>query len=167
MRLFLFELLAVCAGAMVGGSAADDTYVEIPLNQIPKPVAQAVMKKFPEAQPQSASRGIEENKPFYDVFIKVKAQNIWVTCNERGSILTIDRELAAKDLPKPVAAALQKKYPKAAIRMVNEITEDNSAVFDVAITFNNKPLIAIFSADGRLLEEAEDEEAVPRSASAK
>lgn len=157
-RPLLFILLACLAGAMPPARADDKTYTEIPLAQVPRGVVQAVQKKFPDAQPQSASRGIEDNKPFFDVFIKVKGQSIWVTCDSQGTILTIDREIAAKDLPKPIAAAFQKKYPKAAIRLVNEITEDNYTTYDIAITFNSKRLIAIFAADGRFLEELDDDE---------
>jgi hypothetical protein len=167
MRTFLIWSWLGCLAAFTGICGADETYIEIPLNEVPKPVAQAVAKKFPDAQPQSASRGIEEGKAFYDIFVKVKAQKIWVTCDQQGAILTIDREIAAKDLPKPVAAALQKKYPKAAIRLVNEITEDKTSSYDLAITVNNKPLIAIFAADGQFLEELEDEEASPPAAAAK
>jgi hypothetical protein len=159
-------MLAITAGfaVAIGSVHADDkSYTEIPLAQVPRPVVQAVQKKFPDAQPQSASRGVEENKPYFDIYIKVKGQNIWVTCDAQGAILTIDREITAKDLPKPVAAGFQKKYPKAAIRMVNEITEDNYSTYDIAITLNSKPLIAIFAADGKFLEELEDDEPAPAS----
>jgi hypothetical protein len=150
----------VClVGALAHAGIADDkNYTEIPLAQVPRLVVQAVTKKFPDAQPQSASRGLEDNKPFFDVYIKVKGQNIWVTCDSQGAILTIDREIASNDLPKPVATAFAKKYPKAAVRMVNEITEDNYATYDIAITLNSKPLIAIFAADGKFVEELDDDE---------
>jgi hypothetical protein len=155
---------AVCLlASFATADNGDDGYVEIPLAQVPRPVVQAVQKKFPDAQPQSASRGVEENKPYFDVHIKAKGQNIWVTCDAQGAILTIDREIAAKDLPKPVAAAFAKKYPKAAIRMVNEITEDNYATYDVAVTVSGKPLVAVFAADGKFLEELDDDEPAPAS----
>ena len=61
-------------------------------------------------------------------------------------------------MPKPVAAAIQKRYPKAAVRLVNEITEGGSPTYDIAITFNNKKLIVTFSPAGELLEESDDQE---------
>src|SRR5204863_4441511 len=119
-----------CLGRLIAGlsivalvaaaAAADDP---LPLNQVPKVVRDAVMKRFPEAKPQSATQGIEDNKPYIDVVILVKTQKIWVTCDPDGTIRVIDREITVEDLPQPVAAALQKKYPKATIRLVNEITE--------------------------------------------
>jgi hypothetical protein len=161
VRPLLLALLACLADATAPAHADDKNYAEIPLAQVPKPVVQAIQKKFPDAQPQSASRGVEENKPYFDVYIKVKGQNIWVTCDAQGAILTIDREITAKDLPKPVAAAFAKKYPKAEIRMVNEVTEDNYSTYDIAITVSGKPLIAIFAADGKFLEQLDDDEPAP------
>src|SRR5687768_7114163 len=100
----LLAPIVFLVGSLAHAGIADDkSYTEIPLAQVPRLVVLAVTKKFPDAQPQSASRGIEDNKPFFDVYIKVKGQNIWVTCDAQGAILTIDREIAAKDLPKPVA----------------------------------------------------------------
>src|SRR5262245_49465348 len=134
-------------------SAADDAPVEVPLAQVPKAVLETVKKNFPEAQLQSASRGMDEGKPFYDVFVKVKAQSVWVTCDGRGALLVIDREITLKQLPKPVADALTKKYPKATIELVNEIIEGSGTSYDIELTFNQKKLIAFFESSGKFIEE--------------
>ena len=122
---------------------------------------ETVKRKFPDARPQSASRGIEDNKPFYDVFIKVREQNIWVTCDATGTVLVVDREIAPRELPKPVSESLLRRYPKAVIRGVNEITEGNETSYDVAITWSKKKLIAIFQASGQFVEDMDDDEADP------
>ena len=148
----------VLVSAACAAIAADD-YQPIPLNQVPKAVRDAVMKRFPDAKPQEAHQGTDENKkPFVDVHILVKNQKVWVTCELDGAIRTIDREIALADVPKAVAAAIQKRYPKAAIRLVNEITEGSAPTYDIALTFNNKKLVASFSAAGEWLEESEDDE---------
>jgi|SRR5581483_3342896 len=146
-------LLAV-AGAAIG---ADD-YQPLPLNQVPKAVRDAVMKRFPEAKPQEAHQGTDENKkPFVDVHILVKNQKVWVTCEVDGAIRTVDREITLAEVPKAVAAAVQKRYPKAAVRLVNEITEGGSPTYDIALTFNKKNVVATFSSAGEFLEEVDDE----------
>jgi hypothetical protein len=152
-------LVAAACLLMVSMAVADDSTMDIPLTQVPKAVMDAVKKKFPEAKPQSASQGKEENnQPFYDVFIHVKSQKIWVTCDSQGKILVIDREITLKDLPQPVADALHKRYPKATIRLVNEIADDGSTSYDIAVTFNKKSLIAVFAASGQFVEQLDDEE---------
>ena len=137
--------------------AADD-YKPLALAQVPKVVRDAVMKKYPDAKPQDAHQGIDGNKKtFFDVHVLVKDQKIWITCDPAGVILTIDREIKPSQLPKPVTAALAKKYPQAAIRLVNEITDDSAPVYEIAFTVGKKNLIATFAASGELLEEGEDE----------
>jgi hypothetical protein len=153
--------ICACIALVSAASAAiaADDYQPLPLNQVPKAVRDAVMKRFPEAKPQEAHQGTDENKkPYVDVHILVKNQKIWVTCETDGSIRTVDREIALPEVPKAVAAAIQKRYPKAAVRLVNEITEGSAPTYDIALTFNKKKLIATFSAAGELVEESEDDE---------
>jgi hypothetical protein len=57
-----------------------------------------------------------------------------------------------------VAGAVGKKFPKAAIRGVNEIVEGPETIYDLALTFNGKKIIAIFEASGNLVEVSEDDE---------
>lgn len=145
-----FTILAIAPGR------ADEEPKPLELNQVPKAVMNSVTKKYPDAKPQSATQGVENNKPYIDVHVLVKSQKVWVTCDPNGTIREIDREITVKELPPQVSAALQKKYPQATIRLLNEITSDSAPVYDIALTFQKKPLIAIFAASGEFLEEIPD-----------
>jgi hypothetical protein len=137
---------------------ADDDYRPLPLNQVPPAVRDAVLKKFPGAKPQDAHQGIDENKkPFIDVHILAGNRKVWVTCDPSGAIRTIDREITLQELPNSVAAAAQRKYPKATVRLVNEISEGTSPVYDIALTVNKKAIIATFSSSGEFISETEDD----------
>jgi hypothetical protein len=153
-----FVALLLLVGLITSACLANDSQADIPLAQVPKAVMEAVKKKFPEATPESASKGVEDGQPFYDVQVKLKARNAWITCDPQGRILSVDREITFQELPKAVAGAVSKKYPKAAIRGVNEIVEGPETVYDLALTFNGKKLIAIFEASGKFVEESEDDE---------
>jgi hypothetical protein len=144
--------------AAASGLAADSEPQPLPLNQVPKAVVNAVMAKYPNAKPQSAAQGIENNQPFIDVHVLVNNQKIWLTCNPNGKINVIDREITLKDLPAPVARALNNKYPQAKIRLVNEITAEGPPTYDIAVTFHTKPLIGVFAASGEFLNQLDDEE---------
>ncbi len=151
-------LAGIVVLSLSGVALCADDYRPLPLNQVPKAVRDAVMTRFPEAKPREAHQGIDENKkPFIDVHALVKNQKVWVTCEIDGTIRTVDREITLSEVPKAVAAAIQKRYPKAAVRLVNEITEGASPTYDVALTFNKKNVIATFSAAGEFVEEVEDE----------
>jgi hypothetical protein len=156
-RAHWLALVAVMAAAQV--SFADDSEPQpLPLNQVPKAVMNAVMTKFPTAKPQSAALGVEDNRPFVDVHILLNNQKIWITCDPKGPIRIIDREITLKELPAAVTAALNKKYPQAKVRLLNEITAEGPPTYDIAVTFQKKPLIGVFAATGAFLEEMEDEE---------
>ena len=157
--LFRCVICSAVAGVAIAVSLAEDAEPKpLELNQVPKAVMNAVMKKYPDAKPQSAVQGVEDNKPFIDVHILVKARKIWVTCDPSGTIQIIDREITVKELPPAVIAALNKKYPQATVRLVNEITEASAPTYDIAITFQKKPVIAVFAANGEFVEELPDEE---------
>jgi hypothetical protein len=140
-------------------SASEESEAQpLPLDKVPPAVVKAVMAKFPTAKPQSAAQGVEENRPYIDVHILVNTQKIWVTCDPKGVIRVIDREITLKDLPKVVTTALSKKYPQATVRLVNEIAAEGTPTYDIALTINKKPIVAVFDASGAFIEEFDDEE---------
>jgi len=149
--------VAVITAAIAVSWAQDAEPKSLELGQVPKPVMSAVLKRFPEAKPQSAVQGVDNNKPFIDVHCLVKGQKIWVTCDPSGAIQAVDREITPKELPGVVTTALNKKYPQATIRMVNEIVEGSAPEYDIALTFQKKAIIAVFAASGEFVEELPDE----------
>src|SRR4051794_23056442 len=108
MHCQMFGLLLVVS-LITATSHADDGAAEIPLTQVPKAVMEAVKKKFPEATPESASKSADGGRPLYDVQVKLKARQAWVTCDTQGNILIVDREISFQELPKAVAGAVTKK----------------------------------------------------------
>jgi len=147
----IIVLLAAREATAQGGST------EIPLPQVPKAVMATVMKWFPDAQPQSASRGVDGIRTFFDVSIKSKQHNVWITCDPQGGLMVVDREIVLQELPRPVSDAIARKYPRAMIRSLNEITDANQTHYDVALTFNNRQLIALFLPNGQFVEEMPDD----------
>ena len=161
MNLFVsYSCLLLILGSLVDTNTARAAKGEepLPLDHVPKAVMDAVKKKFPDAKPQSAAKGTEDNKPYIEVHVKVKTENIWLTCDPNGTIQVVDREITFSKLPKPVVDAFHKKYPKATIREVHEIAEDDEPSYDIALTHNKKKVVATFEANGEFVEETEDDE---------
>src|SRR5947207_10599918 len=97
-RVYCLAVISLAAAAAIG--LADDSEPQpLPLNQVPPAVVKAVMAKYPNAKPQSAAQGVEDNRPFIDVHILVNNQKLWLTCDPKGTIRVIDREITLKDLP--------------------------------------------------------------------
>jgi hypothetical protein len=149
-------MVAVAICVFVAGIAArgaDDKEEEIPLDKVPKAVLAAVKKKFPDARLQGAAKATEDELVFYEVFIKHKGHEIYVVCEPEGKIVEIDREINVRDLPKAVAEALKKKYAKANIISVEEVTEDDEITYAVILKHNKKTLHVLFDPKGKMLEE--------------
>jgi hypothetical protein len=93
----------------------------VPLDKVPKAVLVAVKARFPKAKPVSAGKETEDGKTVYEVAIKDGDQPVDVTLTPDGTVVEIEKRIAAADLPRAVAKALEDKYPKAAYKVVEEV----------------------------------------------
>jgi uncharacterized membrane protein YkoI len=94
---------------------------KVPLDKVPRAVLETVKARFKDAKVIEASKEMEKEKLVYEVTIKHADHKIDVTLTPEGEMLLIEKEVAAKDLPKAVAGALEKKYPKATYKIIEEI----------------------------------------------
>ena len=115
--------LAIAAVALIFVAApirADEE--KVPLNKVPKPVLEAVKKRFPKAEVKEASKETNgDKKTVFEVTLKEDGKNIDVTLTPEGRITLIEKEIDRKDLPKAVAETFDKKYPKATYKIVEEV----------------------------------------------
>lgn len=152
---FLAIGVAVCILGLTAARAraAADKEEEIALEKVPKAVLAAVKKKFSDAKLQGAARQTEDDQIFYEIFIKHKGHELYVVCEAEGKIIEVDREIGVKELPKPVFEALKKKYPKANILTVEEVTADDEITYAVILKHNKKTSHVVFDPKGAVLEE--------------
>ena len=160
MRTLLSRLsVAVVASVLVFGLVAQADEEKVPLDKVPKAVLDAVKAKFPNAEMKGASKETENGKTLFEVTIKNKGQNIDVELTADGSLLAIEAEIAAKDLPKKVAAALEAKYPKATYKKAEEITKFDKGTAKpmyyevVLVTADKKTFEVEVAADGKIMNE--------------
>jgi hypothetical protein len=93
---------------------------DVPIAKLPAAVVKAVRDRYATAHLEEATR--EVGTPRYEVTLKADGRVYDVTVTESGAIERIDKEATAAELPKPVKAALDKAYPKAAIKSLLEVT---------------------------------------------
>ena len=111
-------MAAVAALVLVGLAAAGE---KVELANLPKPVADAVAKRFPKAEAKSASKSETGGKVVYAVTLKEGGKNIDINLSESGAVTQIEKEVAFADLPKAVAETFEKKYPKAKYTIVEAV----------------------------------------------
>jgi len=142
-------LLAVVA---LTGARADEE--KVPLDKLPKAVTDAVKAKFEGAELVSASKEKEGGKELYEVAIKHKGHKIDVTLTAEGKVTSVEKQIEAKDFPKAVSEALDKKYPKATVKKAEEVTENDKVAYEALIvTADNKTIEVVLDPSGKIVKE--------------
>lgn len=132
------KLLTHCrAVAIVGivlvaaGIRADEA--DIRLDQLPKAVVKAVKAKYPDAKLVAAEKETQGDKTFYEVMIKSGKQDIELLLTPDGKVVSIEQKIDARDLPRKVTAALEKTFPKASVKAVEETIKDGKSTYAVLL----------------------------------
>ena len=142
---------------LAGAAGAQEKKVDV--EKLPRAVADAVKTKFPGAKLVGASTEKEGDKTVYEVSIKHKGSNIDVTLEPDGKIVSVEKEIAAKDLPKAVRTALEAKFAGATYKKVEEITKDREVTYEVLlVTSGKKTLEVVFDPKGKLVKQEEKKE---------
>jgi uncharacterized membrane protein YkoI len=154
---------AVLAGLLVlaSGSPAQDKKDKdkLDLDKIPKKVMDTLKAKFPKAEIHKWTMEKEGDIVVYDIEFKQGTQKFEADIKEDGTLMNWEKEIAAKDLPAAVKQTLDKRYPKATIKEVMEITEikDKKEVLEgyeiVLETADKKEQEITIAPDGKVLED--------------
>jgi uncharacterized membrane protein YkoI len=163
MRKFVCWSAAVTvAGFLVLGAAAWADEEKVSLDKLPKAVVTALKDRFPNAELKSAEKETADGKTVYDVSLKHKGDNYEVAVSPEGVITGYEKEIPAKDLPKAVSKTLESKYPKATIKMVEEVykvkdKKDELEYYEVAlVTADKKKMEVNVAPDGKIINAKEE-----------
>src|SRR5262249_45745696 len=119
----------------------------------------AIKDRFPGADITSAEKENEDGQVVYDIELKHKDRKYEMDIKEDGTILEIEKEIAAKDLPDAVKKAVEAKYPKATIKEIMEVnkvkdkTETPASYEIVVVTEDKKEIELDVSLDGKTIKE--------------
>ena len=155
--LRLSTMMTICLLAAICPARGEEE--EIPLDQVPKAVLNAIKAKFPGARVTEAVKETENGKTTYEVELEYKDQEYTVSVTANGKITEIEREIELKDLPKAVVDAIKKKYPGAEMEEAEEVTANDKTSYEVVIeTAEEKDVVVTVDASGKILKEEELEE---------
>lgn len=158
-------LAAVGAGAFVAAATADETTV--PLDKVPKAVLETVKKRFPKAELVEAAKETEGDKTVFKVTLTNGDAHIDATLTPEGVLTMIETTVPVKSLPKAVADALAAKYPKATLKLAEEVVtvadgKETLAYSEVLlVTADEKTVEVEVAADGKVLK-TEDKKAADK-----
>ncbi|MBO0700261.1 MAG: PepSY-like domain-containing protein [Zavarzinella sp.] len=157
----------VVAGLFLAGTAAgaDEKTKEekISADKLPRAVMAAVKAHFPDPEFTSLTKETTGDKVVYDIELKQKGKKHEMDIREDGTVLEIENEVPAKDLPDAVTKALDAKFPKATVAEVMEVNkvtgkEIKFLHYELTIeTAEKKKLEVVITADGKSVKVEEEE----------
>jgi hypothetical protein len=156
-----FAGVAVVAVATLGVALGADEE-KVAIDKLPKAVVDAIKARFAGAELKAAEKETEGGKTVYDVEIKYKGANYEVAVTPEGKITGYEKQIDAKDMPSAASKALEDKYPKATIKLVEEVykvegREDKFEYYEVAlVTADKKKVEAHVAKDGKILKAKEE-----------
>jgi len=146
----------LCAAAiLIGFSAARAEEEKIPVDKLPKAVAESVKKRFPKAELTGASKETVEKKTAYEVMLKDGKIAVDVNVNEDGTITGMEKEITVADLPKAIEDAVVAKYPKTKAKKAEEVIKVKGGkevleYYEVIVEVDGKDVEVEVLPDGKL-----------------
>jgi uncharacterized membrane protein YkoI len=154
--LALSVVIYMLSGMAMGAEDAKEG--KVPLDKVPKAVLKAVRDKFKGAELVNAQTEKEDGKLIYEIIINDKGQNVDVSVTPEGKIISFERTIATKELPRPVIEAINKKYPQAEFKRIEEFTEEEKMNYEVLLVTDDKKMIElVLDREGKILREEKQE----------
>jgi hypothetical protein len=163
MRQSVVLLGAFALFVFLGTGAGRAAEEAVPLDKIPKAVKDALLSKFPKAKIDKCTRAKEGGAVVYDIeFHQQNGRKAEADIKEDGTWINYEKEIDAKDLPKAVRDAIEKKYPKSTLKEIMAETEvkgkdEKLSAYEVVLeTADKKKLEVRVSPGGKILEDTSE-----------
>src|SRR5262245_49825740 len=160
MRQSVVFLGALALFVFIGTGVVRAQEEAVPLDKIPKAVMDALLSKFPKAKIEKCTKAKEGGAVVYDIEFKQQSgRKGEADIKEDGTYINYEKEIDAKDLPKAVRDAIEKKYPKSTLKVIMEETEVKgkdeklSAYEVVLVAADNREVEVRVSPEGKILED--------------
>jgi uncharacterized membrane protein YkoI len=130
--------IAVVAVVALSGLFARASEEKINPRDLPKSVASSLNTRFPGLTITSATRETEPNgKVVFDIELKHKDRKFETDIQKDGTILEVEKEIAAKDWSKALQSTVESKFPNGKIKEVlevNKVTEGKEVPDHLEVT---------------------------------
>jgi hypothetical protein len=158
-RIFRCLAVSAVAGLVLLAPVAQgdekDKAQKVPLDKVPAKVMGAVKGRFPGAKLTSVEKETEDGQVVYDIELTHEGRKYEMDIKEDGTIIEVEKEVPAKDVPGAVTRAVQAKYPGSTVEVVMEVnkvkgkneTPDHYEV--TLVTAAKKKLEVVVSLDGK------------------
>ena len=118
---------------------------DIPANEVPSVVINALKAKFPEAT------GIdwEKKQDLYEAEFDFGKTEFSVLIDSNGKLILHKQDIKKRDLPTNITSVLNSNYKKFRIDDVEKLEKDGITYYQAELKGNGKVARLVFSAEGR------------------
>lgn len=152
-----FGVLGLCL--LIGTALWGADEEKVSSDKIPKAVMDALLSKFPKAKVDKCTKAKEGDDVVYDIEFKEGTRKCEADIKENGGYINFEKAIEAKDLPKAVKDAIEKKYPKFSLKETMEETEvtgkdEKLSAYEVVLETADKTEVEVrVSPQGEILED--------------
>jgi hypothetical protein len=100
---------------------------------LPPAVDAAFKKAYPDATIKNVNHEKEDGQEQYEIESIDHGMHLDVNYKPDATLLVVEQEVAAADLPAAVTAAITARYPKATITMREKVTEKNTTFYELSL----------------------------------
>jgi hypothetical protein len=138
---------------MLGASPAvfaQDKEVEekIPCASVPAPARAAFQKLFPNALITRCAKEMEKDRIAYEISSREGKIRRDVLFFEDGSLIVVEETIDYDRIPAPVRQALEKVYPRRAVKLSETATRGSSVLYEFQIRHQGKDIEIVFDPSG-------------------
>jgi uncharacterized membrane protein YkoI len=147
----------ILAGLLLAGAQAQDMPK---MGQMPKRVMDGLKAKFPNFNIEKWTEEKEDKMIVYDIEFTQGGQKFEADVKEDGTIHNWEKAIPAKDLPRAVKKAVNRRYPKTGMTEIMEITavkegNDKLEGYEIVLRIADKKDVEVTVApNGKILEDS-------------
>ena len=131
---------------------------KIPLHRVPKAVLTSAKARFPGAEIKKASKETADGEPVFVLGMKHQRHDMDMTIKVDGTVVLVETDVTAKEVPKVVLQAIQQSYPGATVRGAEsvykgpEVKKKADYYQFYLLTASETPALLKVDPDGKVLE---------------
>jgi hypothetical protein len=96
---------------------------QIPLHRVPKAVLTSAKARFPGAEIKQATKETEAGEPVFALALKHHRHNVDVTVKVDGTVVLVETDVLAREVPRVVLQAVLRGYPGATVRGAESVNK--------------------------------------------
>jgi uncharacterized cupredoxin-like copper-binding protein len=144
----------LAAVVLAGAAAASAQEKKIEKKDVPAAVLAAFQKAYPKATIKGYAKEVEKGQTVYEIESVEGKTTRDIIYSADGKALEIEEGIEVKDLPAAVKQALDKKFPKAQIVLVEKVTKGSFIGYAFTVTTaDKKKAEVVFDLTGKEVKE--------------